>query len=282
MRTVKTILSLRRIIQKAKTKKKTIGFVPTMGALHEGHLSLIRKSKKENDLTVLSIFVNPAQFGPKEDFKNYPRETGKDILLAKKENVDILFCPSVDEIYPRGYLTYIEVEKISGALCGKYRPGHFKGAATVVGKFLNIVDPDVLYLGQKDAQQAAVLKKMVEDINFPVTIKVCPTVREADGLALSSRNSYLTEEERKEAPVLYRSLVEIKKRVAEGECNSKNIISFIREKIEENSSGKVQYIECVQAESFKPVEKLEGKVLIALAVFFGQTRLIDNILVNVK
>ena len=282
MRTVKTILSLRRIIQKAKTKKKTIGFVPTMGALHEGHLSLIRRCKKENDLTVLSVFVNPAQFGPKEDFKNYPRETGKDILLAKKENVDILFCPSVDEIYPRGYLTYIEVEKISGALCGKYRPGHFKGAATVVGKLLNIVDPDVLYLGQKDAQQAAVLKKMVEDINFPVTIKVCPTVREADGLALSSRNSYLTEEERKEAPVLYRSLVEIKKRVAEGECDSKNIISFIREKIEENSSGKVQYIECVQAESFKPVEKLEGKVLIALAVFFGQTRLIDNILVNVK
>ncbi len=279
---VKSIRTLRSLLQKARLKKKTIGFVPTMGALHGGHLSLIRICQKENDLTVLSIFVNPTQFGPQEDFKNYPREIKRDILLAKKENADIIFYPSAEEMYPSGYLSCVEVKEPGNILCGQFRPGHFQGVATVVAKLLNIVEPDVLYLGQKDAQQAIILKKMVKDLNFSVNVKICPTVRGQDGLALSSRNSYLTQEERQEAPILYQALLQAKKRIEQGEDNSQNIIGFIREHIEKNSSGKIQYIECVEGGSLRSLKKLKGKILIALAVFFGKTRLIDNILVNVK
>ncbi len=274
MQVVETIPSIRQLIQKAKAKNKKIGFVPTMGALHEGHLSLIRKSKKENDITVLSIFVNPTQFAPTEDWTKYPRTLRQDILLAKKENVDIIFHPSAEEMYPEGYgegLTCVEVEKLGSILCGKFRPGHFRGVATIVGKLLNIVGPESMYLGQKDFQQTVVLKKMVDDLNFPVTIKVCPTIREQDGLALSSRNVYLTQTQRKEAPILFESLKQAKEQILKGERDLEKITQGIKKNIQKNSSGKVQYVECVS---------LERGVLIALAVFLGRTRLIDNIIVK--
>ena len=201
MQIVKTISSIRRLIQKAKTENKTIGFVPTMGAFHEGHLSLMRKCRRENDICAVSIFVNPAQFGPREDYRKYPRQEAKDISFAKKENVDIIFIPSVEEMYPAGYLTSVQVEQLSDRLCGAFRPGHFRGVATVVAKLLNIVQPDCLYLGQKDAQQAVILKRMIRDLNFPTNVNICPTAREADDLAMSSRNVYLMPQERKEAAV---------------------------------------------------------------------------------
>lgn len=252
-----------------------------MGALHEGHCSLIRKCRRENDIVVLSIFVNPKQFGPREDFDSYPRPEKKDILLAKKEMVDIIFCPSGKEIYPAGFLTSIEVEQITEGLCGASRPGHFRGVTTVVGKLLNIITPDVMYLGQKDAQQAAVLKRMVYDLNFPVTVKVCPTVRERDGLAMSSRNSYLTPSQRSEATILYDSLKYAKMKVLAGERRSQKIIHLIQSMIEKSSSGKINYIACVNEETLIPLKQIHDKVMIALAVTFGQTRLIDNITVHI-
>ena len=185
MRVIRSIKSVQQLIKKAKSGGKTVGFVPTMGALHDGHRSLLRRCRLENDLVVLSVFVNPKQFVPWEDFAKYPRRERADKKLAKKEKVDIMFVPSAKEMYPEGYLTYVEVEKMTHVLCGKSRPGHFRGVATVVGKFLNIIMPDVLYLGQKDAQQATVLTWMVRDLNFSVLVKICPTVRESDGLAMS-------------------------------------------------------------------------------------------------
>jgi len=280
MRVVKTIKSLRLLIKKAKAKNKRIGFVPTMGALHEGHLSLIRKCRRENDITIVSIFVNPKQFGLKEDFAAYPRQEKKDNLLAKKEKVDIIFCPSGKEMYPTSFLTSIQVDAITETLCGASRPGHFHGVTTVVGKLLNIVTPNVLYLGQKDAQQAVVLKRMVADLNFPCTIKVCPIIRERDGLAMSSRNAYLTKRQRREAPILFESLKETRKKVLAGERSAANVIRLIQKNIEKHSSGKIDYISCVNANSLLPLKQTKGVVLIALAVKFGRTRLIDNIIVR--
>ncbi len=276
MRIVKTAKSLRSLIKAAKTRNRKIGFVPTMGALHEGHLSLIRKCRRENDLTVLSIFVNPKQFGPKEDFTVYPRQEKKDKLLAKKEKVDIIFYPSGKEMYPSGFLTNINVEHVTTFLCGASRPGHFRGVTTVIGKLLNIVEPDILYLGQKDAQQVVILRRMIADLNFPVTVKACPIVREPDGLAMSSRNKRLSERQRKEATVLFESLKQAKKKVLGGERRATNVIRHIHDAIGKQSSGKIDYIACVNANSLIPLKQLKGKVTIALAVKFGQTRLIDN------
>jgi pantoate--beta-alanine ligase len=281
MRVVTSIKALRRLLDEARSKKKTVGFVPTMGYFHEGHASLMRQSKKENNLTVVSVFVNPKQFGPKEDFTKYPRDKKKDEKLAKKENVDIIFYPSVDEMYPTGYLTYVEVEGLSDVLCGQSRPGHFKGVATVVAKLMNIVMPHVMYLGQKDAQQALIIRKMAEDLNFPSKIKVMPTVREHDGLAMSSRNVYLTPEERAEATVLYRSLQEAKNKILSGQREPSQILENMESMIKEKSRGQADYIECVDAQSLKRVEKISTAVLISLAVRFGKTRLIDNVIVDV-
>ena len=281
MRVVKTIKSLRCAIKKIKSQNKKIGFTPTMGALHKGHLSLIRKSRRENDFTIVSIFVNPKQFGPKEDFKSYPRPEKKDILLANKEKVDIIFYPSEKEMYPTGFLTSINVETITGVLCGASRLEHFRGVTTVVGKLLNIVTPDVLYLGQKDAQQAVVIKQMTADLNFPAAIKICPIIREPDGLAMSSRNKHLTLHQRATAAVLFRSLKGAKISVLAGERNAIRIIRVIRAEIEKHSSGKIDYIACVNADSLLELKQLKGKVMIALAVRFGQTRLIDNIVFNI-
>ena len=282
MKIISNVKSLRSHINQTKLQKKLIGFVPTMGALHEGHAVLLTHSKRENNITVLSIFANPTQFGPKEDFRPYPRTRTQDVLLAKKLNVDIIFYPSVKEMYPTPYLTSINIEKITQNLCGRFRPGHFRGVATVVAKLLNIVQPDTLYLGQKDAQQCMVIQQMIRDLNFPTTVKIIPTVREPDGLALSSRNQYLTPKEHKEAAALYHSLRLAKKKIQEGTRKASKIIKFIKSCIAQKTSGKVQYVECVDADSLQPLKTLQGKILIALAVWFQKARLIDNITVNIK
>jgi pantoate--beta-alanine ligase len=282
MRIVKTIKSLRQILNEVRRKGQKIGFVPTMGYFHEGHLSLVRQSRKECDLTVVSIYVNPKQFGPKEDLKAYPRDIKRDATMIQKENVDILFIPSDNDVYPNCYLTYIDVEKISERLCGKYRPGHFKGVATVVAKLLNMVQPDVMYLGQKDAQQVVMLKTMAADLNFPVIIRVVPTAREKDGLAMSSRNVFLSTQERAQAPVLYKALTEAARRIKQGEQSASKIIGSIQQTITRQSVGKIQYVACVDADTLEPLKVLKGKVLIALAVFFGSTRLIDNVIFLIK
>ncbi|MBI3617893.1 MAG: pantoate--beta-alanine ligase [Candidatus Omnitrophica bacterium] len=280
MRVIKSVKSIQQFIKKTKLAGKTVGFVPTMGALHDGHRSLLRRCRRENDIVVLSLFVNPGQFGPKEDFAKYPRREPADKKLAKKENVDIIFIPTAEEMYPAGYLTYVEVERMTQGLCGRSRPGHFRGVTTVVGKLLNIVMPDVLYLGQKDAQQAAVVTRMVRDLNFPVRCKICPTVREADGLAMSSRNRYLSAGQRKEAAVLYRSLKEARQSVAAGNRLATVIVGEIRSRIARESSGRIDYIECADADTFMPLKRIQGKAIVALAVWFGRTRLIDNITVQ--
>jgi pantoate--beta-alanine ligase len=281
MRIVNSITQLQNILNKSRRKGQSVGFVPTMGFFHEGHLSLMRRAKKDNDLCVVSIYVNPAQFGPKEDFKKYPRDLQRDSSMIAKENVDILFIPSNNDIYPNGYLTYIDVEKISETLCGQFRPGHFRGVATIVAKLLNIVRPDVMYLGQKDAQQVVVLKTMVKDLNFSVKVEVVETKREADGLAMSSRNKYLSPDERKEAIILYRALQKAKQKIKAGERSPAQIKIEISSLIRKESSGKIQYVECVNANTLETLKRLEGQVLVALAVFFGKTRLIDNIVIPI-
>ena len=229
---------------------------------------------------ILSIFVNPTQFGPNEDYRRYPRNKKHDEMLAKKEKVDIIFYPSVKEIYPSGYLTSITVERISDGLCGASRPGHFRGVATIVAKLINAVNPTTLYLGQKDAQQVAVIKKMVADLNWPVRITSVPTVREKDGLALSSRNSYLSPKERLQAQSLYRALVQAQILIKKGERRSTVILTQMKKVIKKSSLAKIDYVRCVNAKTLQPVDHLEGNILIALAVFIGKTRLIDNVLIQ--
>ncbi|HQP12075.1 MAG TPA: pantoate--beta-alanine ligase, partial [Candidatus Omnitrophota bacterium] len=224
MKIITQAKTIQELSQKFRREGKTIGFVPTMGYLHDGHRSLLKACRRHNDISILSIFVNPTQFGPQEDFQSYPRDKKKDVLLAKKENVDIIFYPSEKMMYPGRYLTYIHVEKITATLCGASRPGHFRGVATVVGKLLNIVQPHRIYLGQKDAQQCVVIRQMVKDLNFPVQVRVLPTFREKDGLALSSRNAYLTAEERQEAPALYQALKMAREEIRRGETDSSRLI----------------------------------------------------------
>lgn len=283
MRIINSTKSLKKQINQFKQNNLTIGFVPTMGALHQGHASLLRKSRRENDISILSIYVNPTQFDiKKEDFSSYPRDKKNDILLAKKENVDIIFLPTNKIIYPKGFCSYITTEGLTSTLCGQSRPRHFRGVTTIVGKLLNLVEPDTMYLGQKDAQQAIVLQQMVKDLNYPVKVKICPTVREKDGLAMSSRNRYLTTTQRMEAPVLFQSLQIAKKIIGNGEKNSKSIKSFIRQQIRTKTSSRIDYVECVNIETLQPVKQIKGKMLIALAVKFSNARLIDNIVVTTK
>ncbi|MCM8770352.1 MAG: pantoate--beta-alanine ligase [Candidatus Omnitrophica bacterium] len=280
MKIIKSIKKIQQILAKERLKGRSIGFVPTMGALHEGHLSLIRQARRENDIVVVSIFVNPTQFGPKEDFKKYPRNFKKDALLCEKCGVDFIFYPDAKAMYPKGYKTYVNVEDLGNVLCGKSRPGHFKGVATVVTKLFNIIGPDLAYFGSKDAQQAIIIKRMVEDLNMPLKIKVMPTVREKDGLAMSSRNIYLNKKERKAATALFHSLKAAEKFIKKGEKDAGKIIHLMRRMIQEAQPKKIDYIEIVDAQSLLPVKKIKGKVLIALAVWFGKARLIDNIIVH--
>ncbi len=279
MKVIRNIHQMYQFSRKAGLKGKTIGFVPTMGALHKGHLSLIRQAHQENDIVVVSIFVNPAQFGAKEDFKHYPRPIKKDISLCKEEGVDFIFYPTASRMYPDGFRTYVDVEELSDCLCGESRPGHFKGVATVVTKLFNIVLPDVAYFGQKDAQQAVIIKKMLYDLNMPVKIKVLPTVREKDGLALSSRNVYLNEKERKDAVVLFNSLNLARDLINRGVRDTAKIIGLMKQLIYKKKSAKIDYISIVDTDNLKPLKKISAKALVALAVWIGKMRLIDNMVI---
>lgn len=279
MKVIRNIHQMYQFSRKAGLKGKTIGFVPTMGALHKGHLSLIRQAHRENDIVVVSIFVNPAQFGAKEDFKHYPRPIKKDITLCKEEGVDFIFYPTASRMYPDGFRTYVDVEELSDCLCGESRPGHFKGVATVVTKLFNIVLPDVAYFGQKDAQQAVIIKKMLYDLNMPVKIKVLPTVREKDGLALSSRNVYLNERERKDAVVLFNSLNLARDLINRGVRDTAKIIGLMKQLIYKKKSAKIDYISIVDTDNLKPLKKISAKALVALAVWIGKMRLIDNMVI---
>jgi len=264
-----------------KNQGKVISFVPTMGYLHEGHLSLMRIAKKKSDILVVSIFVNPTQFGPKEDFKRYPRDLKRDKRLLKEIGCDFIFMPDIKDMYPKMYDTYVEVEDLTKILEGKSRPEHFKGVTTVVAKLFNIIQPDIAVFGQKDFQQAVVVKKMVKDLNLPVKIIIAPTVREKSGLALSSRNEYLSSEEKKQVTALYRSLKLSEKMIASGERDSRKIISEMRKLIQKKPKAKIDYISINDSESLKPLNKLKGNVVISLAVLIGKTRLIDNIKIRV-
>jgi len=280
MKVYKSVRSLTRKVFEIKKCNKTIGLVPTMGSLHDGHRSLIKKARQDTDYVIVSIFVNPAQFGPKEDFKKYPRNLKKDLGLCKKEGVDIVFAPEPEDMYPEGYATYVNVKRVTDVLCGESRPGHFLGVATVVTKFFNITMPDIAYFGQKDAQQAIVIKKMAEDLNINAKIKVLPIVREKDGLAMSSRNIYLSKEGRIQAQSVYRSLKRAKELFNRGEKDSRKIISEIKDVIGKQPGVKVDYIKVVDAGDLKNIKKISGKALIAVAVLVGKTRLIDNIILN--
>lgn len=279
---LKNIKEVKKEISQIKKQGKSIGFVPTMGYLHEGHVSLIKASVRENDSTVLSIFVNPTQFGENEDFNTYPRDIKRDSRIAEEAGVDIVFAPEIKEMYPDGYNTYVNVNEITEKLCGKSRPGHFRGVTTVVNKLFNIVEPDRAYFGQKDAQQVAVIKKMVKDLNMNVDIVTCPIVREKDGLAMSSRNTYLSPEERNSALKLSESLFEVKKMIEEGERDKQKVINYIVDKLRSDERIIIDYVEIVNADTLNDLYTIEGKVLIALAAKVGNTRLIDNIVMEVS
>lgn len=270
---------MRAASRAARQKSKRLGFVPTMGALHEGHLSLVRAARSVCDIVVASIFVNPTQFGPSEDLAKYPRSFERDRDLLEKEAVELLFVPSVEEMYPAGQTTWITVEGLSDRLDGRSRPGHFRGVATVVAKLFHIVEPDAAFFGQKDAVQVAVIRRMVQDLNLAVEIVVAPIVREPDGLALSSRNAYLNLQERKQALVLYRSLMRVKKLADQGERSSTKMILAAREELAAEPAARLDYFEIVDPDTLDPVENISKGALAAVAAFVGTTRLIDNVLI---
>jgi pantoate--beta-alanine ligase len=261
-------------------REGSLGLVPTMGGLHEGHLGLVRVARRRCRRVVVSIFVNPAQFGPGEDFARYPRNLRRDCRLLESVGVDAVFAPSVQQMYPSGYATHVDVERLTMHLCGASRPGHFRGVATVVAKLLNIVQADVAVFGRKDAQQASVIRRMVFDLNMPVRLIVAPTRREKDGLAMSSRNAYLSASDRAAAPALHESLQLARRLVTRGERDARVIRAEVRRYIRARTHGRLDYVEIVDGSELTPVETIKGDVLIALAVHFGKTRLIDNVTVR--
>ncbi len=263
-----------------RTLKGTVGLFPTLGYLHDGHLSLVRRSKAENDFTLTSLFVNPTQFGPGEDFERYPRDYRRDFNLLEKAGVDYIFQPPVLEIYPAGYNTWVDVQGVTDRLEGAARPGHFRGVATVIAKIFNILEPDRAYFGQKDAQQCLVLKKMAADLNMNVQIVICPTVREPDGLAMSSRNVYLKAEERAQAPVLFKALSTAHVMWAEGEHDAAQLRQVMAGLIQQQSLAHIDYVSIADALTLNEIEVVQPPAIISLAVRFGQTRLIDNILIE--
>lgn len=280
MRVIKSIAQMQRSALSLKRSGKTIGLVPTMGALHEGHLSLIRKARAENKIVIVSIFVNPIQFCPNEDLQRYPRPFKQDRSLCEQENVDYIFFPSPRQMYPYGFKSYVEVRELGDGLCGASRPGHFRGVTTVVSKLFNITQPDRAYFGQKDAQQAAIIERMAKDLDFPCAVRILPVVRESDGLAMSSRNRYLSASERGQAAVLSAALRQARRLVSRGVRRPEAITSGIASAIKSARAARIEYIKIVDAGTLKPVERIRGKALIALAVRFGKTRLIDNIIVQ--
>lgn len=263
-----------------KKGAKLTGLIPTMGFLHEGHLSLMKQARKQSDHVVASIFVNPMQFGPDEDFKKYPRDMKRDEELARGCGVDVLFYPKKEDMYPRDFATYVNVEKLTDRLCGKSRPGHFKGVTTVVLKLFEIIRPDIAYFGQKDCQQAFIIKKMIEDLNLDVTLKILPIVREDDGLAMSSRNTYLTPLERQDALYLHKSLELARELIDSGEKDTKIIIGEMKAILGQARALKIEYLSIVDTKTLKDLPRIRGEVIVALAAHSGKTRLIDNIIVE--
>ncbi len=276
MKIIQSINKLQKELGRRRKNVRPVGLVPTMGFLHEGHLSLIRRARKENKTVVVSIFVNPAQFGLNEDYKEYPRDLRKDAALCKKEGADYIFYPAVKAMYPQGYATYVNVEGLTENLCGKFRPGHFRGVTTVVAKLFNIVRPDSAYFGRKDAQQAAVIRRMSEDLDMGIRIIAMPTVREKDGLAMSSRNAYLSPDDRRAAPTVYRALHLARDLIKSGNRDTSKIKSEMR-KMLSVAADKIDYISIVDPDDLKDVKKIKGEVLVATAAWIGGTRLIDNI-----
>jgi pantoate--beta-alanine ligase len=276
MEVIESISEMKNLVKDWKRQGLSIGFVPTMGYLHEGHLALVRRAKELSDRVVVSIFVNPIQFAPGEDYQRYPRDLERDKALLEKEGVDVLFSPKAQEMYPPGFQTYVEVKELSSGLCGRYRSGHFIGVATVVLKLFNIVQPDIAVFGEKDYQQLKVIQRMVQDLNLDVKIIPHPTVREEDGLAMSSRNTYLSPEERKSAIALYKALNLAEELINQGERRVATLKEKLKEFIESYPYTKVQYIEFVHPETLKEVERVDEPTLLALAVFVGKARLIDN------
>ena len=276
MKICATIQEARAACRDAGAGRKRLGLVPTMGALHEGHLSLVRAAKAQCDAVAVSIFVNPTQFGPTEDLSKYPRQFDRDCQLLGKEGVEILFAPPVDEIYPDGAVTWVLVEGLSEKLDGRSRPGHFRGVTTIVAKLFHIIEPDAAFFGQKDAAQLAVIRRMVEDLNFPIEIVACPIVRESDGLAMSSRNAYLNREERGRALVLRRSLHQVQREFQNGEKIAARLISAAKEVFAREPQVALDYFEIVDPDKLDPVERIAQKTLVAVAAYVGSTRLIDN------
>lgn len=282
MLTITSAAQMTALSREARRAGKRLGFVPTMGALHQGHLSLIHVARTRCALTAVSVFVNPTQFGPQEDYEKYPRNLAADSALLGAENVDYLFCPSVEEIYPRGACTWVEVEGLSDRLDGRSRPGHFRGVTTVVSKLFNIVEPDLAFFGQKDAAQAAIIRKMAADLHFDIEIVVCPIVREPDGLAMSSRNVYLDPAQRRSSTALYRALMRIQTLVDRGQTDSVRLASAGREVIAEEPSVRLDYLELIDPDTLEPVPNVLGGALVAVAAYVGSTRLIDNLLIPGK
>ena len=278
MKVVNTITELQELIKHEKSQHHSIGLVPTMGFLHEGHRALLKRARQENEIIVLSVFVNPLQFGPNEDLANYPRDFDRDQKVAEEVGVDILFHPSVQEMYPNELSITMQVHKRTNVLCGKSRPGHFDGVVTVLTKLFHLVQPNKVYFGKKDAQQVAVVDSLVNDLNFPLQIVAVDTVREHDGLAKSSRNVYLTEEERAQAPILYRSLQRGLELIRAGEKNPESVISCIADMIHAETTGEVDYVSVLSYPNLEKVELVNGDYIIALAVKFSKARLIDNVI----
>lgn len=280
MKIVKTVAEVREQVKAWRAEGLTVGLVPTMGYLHEGHESLIVRSVKENDRTVVSDFVNPIQFGPSEDLATYPRDIEHDAALCERAGADLIFHPEADEMYAPDFCTYVDMDDLTKGLCGKTRPTHFRGVCTVVSKLFHIVQPDNAYFGQKDAQQLAVIRRMVRDLNMPLTINGCPIIREADGLAKSSRNTYLSAEERKAALCLSRSLNKGKAAIEAGETDAAKVRAIITAEIEAEPLARIDYVEIVDWNNLKPVETTDGDILTAIAVYIGKTRLIDNFIIE--
>lgn len=279
MKIVGTVKEVREQVKEWKKQGLSVGFVPTMGYLHEGHKSLMDAARKGNDKVVVSIFVNPMQFGPTEDLATYPRDLDHDAALCESAGVDLIFHPEAEEMYEKDFCSFVDMTGLTEGLCGKTRPIHFRGVCTVVNKLFNIVTPDHAYFGQKDGQQLAVIKRMVRDLNMDIEIVGCPIIREEDGLAKSSRNTYLSSEERKAALILSKT-VALGKELAKTEKDANKVVEAMKKNIETEPMAKIDYVEAVDALSMEPVEKLEGACMLAMAVYIGKTRLIDNTLIN--
>lgn len=277
-RLIETIGGIQTCVSSCRRKEQRIGFVPTMGAFHEGHLSLMRQARKQNDFVIVSIFVNPIQFTAGEDYDRYPRRLEQDLKLAESEGVDVIFTPSVAEMYPKGYDTFVDQQDLPAKLCGPCRPGHFRGVTSIVCKLFNIVRPDTTYFGQKDYQQFLIVRRMSSDLNLNVSVRMLPIVREEDGLAMSSRNAYLGPKQRKEATCLYTALKRAQELVASGENSVARVTAEMKRVIRRVKGARVDYVAVVNSDTLEPVKEIKGKNLVAVAVRLGKVRLIDNLL----